>query len=358
MSFQDFTKSLCQVQYLSENSELNSFKFRLFNISRFNTNISSPDDTIIGYLAIASELKMSFKQFLKANLPESSQIKTYDDMFVTSCLVQVESNDLFRKKYPNITISGDMVLIDADYINDEQEMLCQICFNNLENFMLDEGHEFLFPDLVFEARIYHPDTELGKEWPYFTPIFNSMRPESEEEFLEANLFNQYVVPDYCFVKASKEASGYDVFPRAIVDNSKDFTSDPESMAEAVAQRIKIPPIYQVDVYFPKFYVSLTDQSFFSPQFLLRSRVSKRNINLEVLFKGHDVIMRLTNNNRFPVYMVVDPVKTDEIPFRFAQFVPSNHLAGKIKLFGEERDEIAKFLGIVTIFNEKQRKAKC
>jgi hypothetical protein len=34
------------------------------------------------------------------------------------------------------------------------------------------------------------------------------------------------------------------------------------------------------------------------------------------------------------------------------------LAGKIKLFGEERDEIAKFLGIVTIFNEKQRKAKC
>jgi hypothetical protein len=181
-----------------------------------------------------------------------------------------------------------------------------------------------------------------------------MRPETEEEFLEANLFNQWVVPDYCFVKGSKGASGYDIYPRAIVDNAKDFTN--ENMESAVTKKIKIHPMYQVDIYFPKFFVSLTDQSWFSPGFLLRSRVSKRNVNLEVLFNNHDVIFRLTNNNRFPIYLMEEPVKMDEIPFRFAQYVPSNHLAGKLKLFND-KDDLAKFLGIVTIFNDKERKAK-
>jgi hypothetical protein len=355
MSFQDFGKATCQVQYISENSELNSFKYRLFNTSQFNANVTSHADTLIGYLSIAAESKLSFKQFLKANLPKSTGIKTYDDMFVVNRLCNVEKDELFRIKYPNILITSEPVLIDKDYIQDELEMLCQICVCHLEGLNLNVGTEFIFPDLIFEARIYHPDTFLGLQWPYFVPLFNSMRPTTEEDFLETNLFNQYVVPDYCFIKASKGASGYDVYPRAIVDNAKDFTT--ETMADAVASRILIAPMYQVDIYFPRFYVSLTDQSHFSPQFVLRSRVSKRNISLEVLFKGHDVIFRLTNNNQFSIFLSEEPVRVDEIPFRFAQFVPSNHLAGKLELFGEDRDEAAKFLGIVTIFNDKERKPK-
>jgi hypothetical protein len=356
MSFQDFGKSLCQVQYISENSELNSLKYRLFNNAQFNANVTSPSDTLIGYLGLAAESKLSFKQFLKTNLPSSTNIKTYDSMFVVNRMVKVEPDDLFRKKFPNILISSDPVLIDSDYIQDEQEMLCQISISNVEGLNLDQNSEFLFPDLIFEARLYHADTDLGKEWPYFTPLFHSMRPTSEEDFLEDNLFNQFIVPDYVFIRATKGASGFDIFPRAIVDNAKDFTT--ETMADAVATRILIAPMYAVDIYFPKFYVSLTDQSYFSPQFILRSRVSKRNVSLEAAFKGHDVILRLTNNNRFPIYITEEPVKQDEIPFRFAQFVPSNHIAGVLALFGEDqKDDMAKFLGVVTIFNEKTRKPK-
>jgi hypothetical protein len=275
-------------------------------------------------------------------------------MWLIMSLHKVETDSIFKNKYPNITISSPPVLIDPDYIEQDMEFFSQICITNVKDLANMNMMNEAFPDLIFEIKIFRPDFGCHHEYVYTKPLFQPMRPSDAEEFLEVNMFKQYVVPDFVFIKASKDAAGYDIMPRAIVDNCKDFDND--NLAEAVCQRITVPACYSTDILFPKFFNSVADQLDFANQFVLRSRVSKRNLSLEILVcSTNDLRVRLHNNNNFDLVLCEEQSLATEIPFRFMQFVPNEQMAAY--MYDTDSDKCAKFLGAITIFNEKSRKAK-
>lgn len=354
MSLVNFKTIYAHVQALLPNESADSGIFRLFCIEKpqIDNKTLGELDTLCGYISLADTEDVSYKAFLTSHY---KHIELKHNSYVIQRLVRVETVTLFNEHLPSVLINSEPVLIDSDYIHGDHQFAAQVCFANFsEEFK--SIYNTRCPDLVFEFRVITPPSdEEALPFVYGVPLFAAMRPTDHEEFLDAALYKQFVVPDFVMVRGSKEASGFDLAPRALVDNCKDFNDD--TLAEAVAHRIKIPACYQISIVFPKFFNHYGEFNHMPNQFLLRSRVSKMNMALEYDFLGNqDLQFTLMNRNSFPIYMVEDPAMPDEIPMRCVQFVPSATLTQKLSTFTDS-DEMARFMGIILVLNDKKRKPK-
>jgi hypothetical protein len=349
MSLIRFEAVDAHVQALLPNSD-DGGQFRLFTIKKPEFKRLTQQDTLAGYIKVASEKPVTYKEFLANNFPHLTITpKTY----CIQRLLRMEDTTIFNELLPKCKVSSEPVLIDSDYIQDDQLFLAQICITNFSESFLSE-YEIRMPDLVFQFTVITPPEDV-QPFVYGTPLFGAMRPEDEEEFIDSAYYKQFIIPDLVLVRGSRGANGFDLAPRAIVDNSKDFHRD--NLHEAVTHRIKVPACYSVQLMFPKFFTHWGEFNHMPNQFILRSRVSKMNLSLEYDFIGNrDLRLTLTNMNHFPLYIVEDPNMQDEIPMKFCQFVPSATLTSKLHSF-TDADEMARFLGIVLVLNDKKRKSK-
>jgi hypothetical protein len=354
MSIYNFGTTVAHVQALWPH-ESTYGTFRLFNVVKPERaeGFDNPKDTMMGYVTLAEdETISSYKMFLDTQFPH---IKVAANAYVIQRLLRVEYITDFNEVLPDVEARSEAVLIDSDYISEGHPFAAQICLTNFSSEFNSQYNKRM-PDLVFEFQVITPPSpENAVSFVYGTPLFAAMRPSDSEEFLDANLFKLFVVPDFVFVKSTKGANGFDIAPRAIVDNCKDF--DDNTLEHAVSKRIKIPAKYSVTIVFPKFFVHYGEFNHMPNQFILRSRVSKMNMVLEYSYvASQDLVFTLTNCNSFDVFMVEDPCYPNEIPFRFCQFVPSAELTYKLSTF-EDPDEMARFMGIILVLNEKKRKSK-
>jgi hypothetical protein len=357
MSFYNFGSISSQLQFIGRgfpgsqgHNSTNVFRFRLYNICKPVAQNVTHRDTMVGFIRVASEFKYTFIIMLKQFDPSLD----LTDAWIVQRLVKQDNSDIFRiTKDRNLIFNSEPVLIDTDYITQDLEFLAQICIQNADR-ILDSPDNHL-PDLEFEVEVFYPNPK-PIEYIYNQPLFGAMRPEYAEEFLDVNLFKELVIPDFTFIRGSKGAIGFDIMPRAVVDNSKDF-DDGESLAEAVRKRIVVPALYSVELLFPNFFNHFGEYNDMPNMFMLRSRIAKSNMALQYRFvEGRNLKLVLHNCNYFDVVLTEDPEKANELPIRFAQFVPPPHLRSKINSF-TDANELAQFLGIVLILNEKERKSK-
>jgi hypothetical protein len=352
MSIKNFGTIDAQVQALLPNSSTDHATFRLFEVPKPRFDILDPKDTLMGYIKISSEEPVTYKSFLINNFPH---LKITEKSYVIQRLLEIETTTTFHETFPRVSINSEPVLIDSDYIQDDQIFLAQICLNNFSDAFYNI-YEKRIPDLVYEITVITPPTdEESLDFIYGTPLFAAMRPEDHEEFIDIAYFKQFIVPDFVMVKGSKGANGFDIAPRAIVDNAKDF--DRDTLESAVRKEITLPACYSICIIFPKFFAQFGEFNHMPNQFILRSRVSKANVVLEYeLVGGCDLKINLHNRNNFDLRMVEDPDLPNEIPMRCIQFVPSATLTQKIQTI-TDGDELARFMGVILVLNDKKRKSK-
>lgn len=327
------------------------------------------NDTLFGYLTPATDLNFSFSDFLYCGFKKRVEDYPKGTYFIQRVYQSTESVFQYEVPFPQI-LSTEPVLIDADYSDNKQ--CSQICLVNCKQF---KGDLQLKP-ITFKLEIVEPILQLQNfpdgtkthytDWIYGTPLLKAFQPEDVEEFFNTCYFAQYLVTDFVLVKATKDAAGFDILIREIINNKKDFRNQNE-YEDAIVNSLKVPATYQIDLIFPKFFRHWGEFMDIKSLIMLRSSISKHG--LSIIFNHLNdntdndntaaLKISIVNNNAFDVWLTNDKDKLKQpnaFKFRIIQFVPSAAMLSHMCKLSSE-DDVAKFLGVITIFNDETRKSK-